>query len=167
LARRAIAGFLARQIERLRGEGMTRGQIAKATGIGERTQRKLISGETPGSRVINRAPVRAFFRERVAPPKTRGGGMEMGRYTVLVTMPDGSTQGVGVVLPGLRRQPTRADLERVRRSPRVRRIVEQELQRRRNKSAPITEAAAKAATISAVYQAPHHRYADIPWVNEI
>lgn len=143
MARRTVqAGYLSRQIEQLRARGLTRGQIAEQTGIGERTQRKLISGETSGRR---------WYRRIIPQSPTgtvRGGGSgrggtttiprsaEPGHFSIVVVCTDGSYARIPIILRDYERARilTPFDKARIIRNANVQDTIVTELQKVRKGS---------------------------------
>ena len=159
MARRTVqAGYLARQIEALRARGQTRAQIAQATGIGERTQRKLISGETPGTRV---------YRRVIPRPPVGGGGRRLGRgvdiprsaepghFSIVVRKADGSYARIPMVLRDYEQAThlTVFDKARIINNAEVQAVLTEELQKQRGGSPPLTPA-----------EIINSHTANIPWV---
>lgn len=168
MARTVQAGYLARQIEQLRSRGLTRGQIAAQTGIGERTQRKLISGETPGTRVYR----------RIIPRGLGGGHGRMGRgidiprsaepghFSIVVRKADGSYARIPIILRDYEQAThlTVFDKARITRNPNVVSAVESELQKQRGDSKPLTPAQIAASSVVDVVPIINSHTANIPWV---
>jgi hypothetical protein len=166
VARRTVqAGYLGRQIEALRGRGLTRGQIAAQTGIGERTQRKLLSGETPGTRVYRRIIPQGMGRA------TRRGvdiprSAEPGHFSIVVRKADGSYARVPVILRDYERAThlTVFDKARIVRNDNIQSTITDELQKQRAGSPPMSKAEIEASTIVDVVPIIHSYTANIPWV---
>lgn len=158
--RTAQRGYLVRRINDLTQLGMTRGQIARATGIGERTQRKLISGETPGPKV--------FARQVASASKVPKGSREAGRVVVVVEDAQGRKGYVNMVLPEYARTKRLTPLDRARigQSQNVREAVTAQLtaERKGIGSAPWTTDAATDARIVNVYAKGHTKQSSVPMV---
>lgn len=159
MARRTVqAGYLARQIESLRAQGQTRRQIAAQTGIGERTQRKLISGETSGRRWFQRIrTTRGVDIPRSAEP---------GHFSIVVRRPDGGYARVPVILRDYERAThlTPFDKARILRNANVQQTIESELQKTRQGSPPMSKAEIDASTVADVVPIINSHTANIPWV---
>src|ERR1035437_7642749 len=124
-ARSVPAGYMARRIETLRAGGMTRGQIREATGIQERTQRKLLTGQTSGRTLIQNQVKTAKRLEQ--------GGRERGTLAVLVKDENGKVTSVDIIAPKYNRSRRLSPLDQavIAAEPKVKAAVEGELQRAR------------------------------------
>lgn len=171
MARTVQAGYLARRIEALRAGGQTRRQIAQATGIGERTQRKLISGETSGKRWYQR------IVPRITTPAGRGASVrrrgvdiprsaEPGHFSIVVRKEDGSYARIPVILRDYEQAThlTVFDKARIINNPNVQDVLESELQKQRGGSPPLTPAQIAASQAVDVVPIINSHTANIPWV---
>ncbi len=158
MARTVPAGYMARRIETLRAGGMTRGQIATATGIGERTQRKLISGQTSGAKLIQKQVKTAKRLDR--------GGRERGTLAVLVKEENGKVTSVDIIAPKYNRYRRLSPLDQqiIAAEPKIKAAVEGELQRKRGNSDARTPEQVAASTIVGVRAIARAHYAGIPLI---
>jgi len=159
MARTVPAGYMARRIEALRALGMTRGQIRGATGIQERTQRKLISGQTSGAKLIQHQIKTAKRLEQ--------GGRERGTLAVQVKKYDGRFTSVDIMVPKYAsyRRLSPLDQAIIAQTPIVKQTVELELQRTRTTgSPPLTPEQVAASTIIGVRAIARAHYAGIPLI---
>lgn len=165
MARTPQAGYLARQIERLRASGLTRREVAAQTGIGERTQRKLISGETPGTRVYRRiipkgsGVGRGAIRRGVDIPRSA----EPGHFSIVVRNADGSYMRIPVILPEYDRAThlTVFDKARITHNANVQEVLREEILKRypNMQGNPLSQ-----ATVMDVVPIINSHTTDIPWV---
>jgi len=158
MARTVPAGYMARRIEALRALGMTRGQIRGATGIQERTQRKLISGQTSGAKLIQHQIKTAKKLDR--------GGRERGTLAVLVKDETGKVTSVDIIAPKYNRFRRLSPLDQqvIAAEPKVKAAVASELERKRGNSGARTPDQVAASTIVGVRVIARAHYAGIPLI---
>jgi hypothetical protein len=137
---------------------MTRGQIRAATGIQERTQRKLRTGQTSGAKLIQTQIKTAKRLER--------GSRERGTLAVLVKDDTGRVSSVDIIAPKYNRFRRLSPLDQqvIAAEPKVKAAVEGELQRKRGNSDARTPEQVAASTIVGVRAIARAHYAGIPWV---
>lgn len=163
MARSVPAGYMARRIETLRAGGMTRGQIAQATGIGERTQRKLLTGQTSGAKLIQKQVKTAKRLEQ--------GGREKGTLAVLVKDETGKISSIDVIAPKYNRYRRLSPLDQavIAAEPKIKAVVEGELQRARKyqtggQSRVLTPEQVASSTIIGVRAIARAHYAGVPLI---
>lgn len=116
-------------IQRARSRGMTNAQIADRFGINERTVRKIVSGETPGTRI---------FAARMPAGKVKGASPNIFRADIRIGYaPDGSEviRSVNVKIPDVQgpkgpRAPTFFDVLRLPDMQTVAKIEREKMQNR-------------------------------------
>ena len=163
MARTVPAAYMARRIETLRAGGMTRGQIRQATGIQERTQRKLRTGQTSGARLI---------QEQIKTAKRlQEGGRERGTLAVMVKDENGRVTSVDIIAPKYNRFRRLSPLDQavIAAEPKVKAVVNSELQRSRNyqaggMSTAMSPDQVASSTIVGVRAIARAHYAGIPLV---
>jgi hypothetical protein len=158
VARSVPAGYMARRIETLRAGGMTRGQIRAATGIQERTQRKLRTGQTSGRKLI---------QEQIKTAKRlQEGGREAGTLAVMVKDENGKVTSVDIIAPKYNRYRRLSPLDQqiIMQEPKVKQVVTLELERNRGNSGARTPAEIAASNIIGVRAIARAHYAGIPLV---
>lgn len=157
MSRTVPAGYMARRIETLRAGGMTRAEIRAATGIGERTQRKLISGQTSAARLI---------QAQLQTAKRLEGGRERGTLAVLVKDETGRVTSVDIVAPKYNRSRRLSPLDQaiIAAEPKVKAAVASELERKRGNSGARTPAQIAASQIIGVRAIARAHYAGIPLI---
>jgi len=87
--------FIASRIQDARRRGATNAEIGDAFGMNERTVRKIVAGETPGTRV---------FARKMAPPKGERRASTPNIFRADIELDDGMVRTVNVKIPDL---PTR------------------------------------------------------------
>ena len=158
MARTVPAGYMARRIETLRAGGMTRGQIRQATGIQERTQRKLLTGQTSGAKLIQKQIKTAKRLEQ--------GGREKGTLAVLVKDDTGKITSVDIIAPKYNRYRRLSPLDQqiIAAEPKIKTAVESELERKRGNSGARSKEQIAASTIVGVRAIARAHYAGIPLI---
>ena len=163
MARTVPAAYMAQRIETLRAGGMTRAQIRAATGIQERTQRKLRTGQTSGRKLIQEQIKTAKRLEQ--------GGRERGTLAVLVKDETGRVTSVDIVAPKYNRFRRLSPLDQqvIAAEPKVKAAVEGELQRSRKYqkggySTAMSPEQVASSTIVGVRAIARAHYAGIPLI---
>jgi hypothetical protein len=157
-ARSVPAGYMARRIEALRAGGMTRAQVREATGIGERTQRKLLTGQTSGAKLIQKQIKTAKRLEQA--------GREKGTLAVLVKDENGKVTSVDIIAPKYNQYRRLSPLDQavIAAEPKVKTAVASELERKRGNSGARTPLQVASSTIIGVRAIARAHYAGIPLI---
>jgi hypothetical protein len=142
---------------------MTRAQIRQATGIQERTQRKLLTGQTSGVKLIQ-AQIKTAKR-------LEQGGREKGTLAILVKDENGKVTSVDIIAPKYNRYRRLSPLDQqvIAAEPKVKAVVESELQRTRRyqkggQSTAMTPDQVATSTIVGVRAIARAHYAGIPLI---
>lgn len=125
-------------IQRARSRGMTNAQIADRFGINERTVRKIVSGETSGTRI---------FRERMPSANVKGASPNIFRADIRIGYdPDGKEviRSVNVKIPDVQgprgpRAPTFFDVLRLPDFQTVAKIERQKMQNQYGEKIAVTD----------------------------
>jgi hypothetical protein len=137
---------------------MTRAQIRQATGIQERTQRKLLTGQTSGRKLIQNQVKTAKRLEQ--------GGRERGTLAVMVKDENGKVTSVDIIAPKYNRYRRLSPLDQavIAAEPKVKVAVASELERKRGNSGARTPEQIAASTIVGVRTIARAHYAGIPLI---